>query len=83
MRLRGERSAISAAASSSAARRRCHSETRASLGGVVLGIQREARPTRWVVRSRPRSTCSLAIAAALRVTDAVTKGLPSRSPPTH
>ena len=38
---------------------------------------------RFAVRSSPSRTCWLAIFAALRVTDAVTNGLPSRSPPTH
>ena len=79
----GERFAISVAASSSAALSRCHSASSASLGGVVEASSVSPRPMRFAVRSRPSSTCSLAIAAALRVTDAVTNGLPSRSPPTH
>ncbi len=73
-RSRRPRRRPSAAATARAARRS---------GGVVAASSVSPRPMRCAVRSRPSSTCSLAIAAALRVTDAVTNGLPSRSPPTH
>ena len=62
------------------------SASRWSSSGVA-GVSRSEAVIDLAMRrasdSRPSRTCSAAISTARRVTSAVTRGLPSRSPPTH
>lgn len=74
---------MSAVISGASWRWESHSWSRASEAGVVVASRVMVRPTRSATFSSAMSTCSLAIAAAVRVIDAVTFGLPSRSPPIH
>ena len=62
---------------------RSNARRSARLGGTSFSETESVRAIRLEAASSPRSTWSDWIAIAARVTSAVTRGLPSRSPPTH
>ena len=75
--------ASSRATAGRASASRSNARRSARLGGTSFSETESVRAIRLEAASNPRSTWSDWIAIAARVTSAVTRGLPSRSPPTH